>query len=122
MLLFTTVKTPEEVLKFQKKDLLVLEQWAEQVQWKMVFYVGKCQIVVFKGRRSSINAPTYILYNNPTSVVSSFEYLGVDNDVDAVTSKVYQPLSLIEKVVFDAPKRFDGWPALYFVVCWMSMP
>ena len=80
----------------------------------MTFNVKKCQMVLFEGRFVVDKAAVaYTLYGVPLVVVDSFKYLGVfvssnfrwDIHIDDITSRAYQRLGMIKRVLNKAPLK-----------------
>ena len=120
-LLYCPVQNTGDMLSFQR-DLSFLEQWANE--WCMTINVKKCQMVLLEGRFVTDKAAVaYTLCGVSLVVVDSFIYLGVfvssnfkrDIHIDDITSRAYQKLGMIKRVLNKAPLKVKK--VAYLTLC-----
>lgn len=107
-LLYASVNNQLNADCFQK-DLDILERWCED--WKMVFNVGKCQIVKF-GDQGQNTYGQYTLSGRPIATARQFTYLGVqitdhfswEEHIDQIAGKACQRLGMLKSVLYGAPR------------------
>lgn len=105
--IYRQITNPDDHIMLQQ-DLNSISAWCDN--WLMSLNGSKCKVVSFS-RKQSLSLHSYLLYNSPLSVSTSYKYLGVhlsdnlswSNHIDAITSSASKTLGYLRRNLFSAP-------------------
>ena len=88
-LLYRTIKTPLDA-KILQDDLNTLQKW--EINWKMEFHPGKCQLLRVTNKKNIIPY-SYSIHNEVLQEAESVKYLGVIIDKNLTWKKQYSNIN-----------------------------